>query len=259
MNRIYHIIDDNGGSGRVFNVLITLLIEINVGFIIADTFDIAAPWYSVLSRTVETISIVIFTAEYALRIATASLKYPSLGPLRARAKFITSGYAVIDLVAILPFYIPAIIPVDLRVLRVIRLLRIARIFKLGRYSDAMAIVGRVLKNSAPQLASSISVVGLLMVVSSILMYYIESPAQPGLFENAFSGLWWAVATLTTVGYGDIYPVTMAGKIVSAVIALLGIGLVAVPTGIISAGFMSEMESRKDNGIASAKKNDVNIS
>ncbi len=156
--------------------------------------------------------------------------------------------ALVDLLAILPFYLPFIIPIDLRVLRMVRLLRILRILKVNRYTSALSAVGNVIKSKASQLISSMLVVLVLMVMASVLMYNVESEAQPEVFENAFSGMWWAVATLTTVGYGDIFPVTALGKALSAVIALLGIGLVAVPTGIISAGFMENITARNDGAI-----------
>jgi voltage-gated potassium channel len=120
-----------------------------------------------------------------------------------------------------------------------------RILKVNRYTDALSAVGDVLKRKASQLVSSMLVVLVMMIIASVLMYYIEYEAQPEVFENAFSGVWWAVATLTTVGYGDIYPITAPGKMLSTVISLLGIGLVAVPTGIISAGFLEQMNLDAD--------------
>lgn len=153
--------------------------------------------------------------------------------------------AVIDLLAILPFYLPFIFPIDLRVLRTIRVIRLFRLFKVNRYTNSLSIIAKVFKSKASQLISSVFVVGLLMIISSVLMYSIENPVQPEVFKNAFSGLWWAVATFTTVGYGDIYPITGAGKILSAIIAMLGIGLVAVPTGIISAGFIENISDGRE--------------
>lgn len=123
----------------------------------------------------------------------------------------------------------------------LRIVRLFRVFKLNRYTSALSTIATVFKKKKSQLISSIFVVLLLMIIAAVLMYSIENEAQPDVFENAFSALWWAIATLTTVGYGDIYPVTVLGKILSAVIALLGIGLVAVPTGIISAGFMETID------------------
>jgi len=159
--------------------------------------------------------------------------------------------AIIDLLAILPFYLPMILPVDLRVLRVLRLIRLLRIFKLGRHSEGLARVGRVLRQQAPALVSSMSVVVLLMIVASVLEYYIEGQAQPEQFSSAFEALWWAVSTITTVGYGDVVPVTTLGRIMGAVIALLGVGLIAIPTGILSAGFMEDTAQRRGDSLSQA--------
>jgi voltage-gated potassium channel len=154
--------------------------------------------------------------------------------------------AIIDILSILPFYLPFLFPVkNLLFLRSIRLLRILRLFKLNRYTDALSKVRNVLKNKSYQLFCSFSIVIILMLLSSVLMYYIEADDQPDVFKNAFSGLWWAIATVTTVGYGDIYPITGLGKILGAFIAILGIGLIAVPTGIISAGFVEQISNKKD--------------
>ena len=154
--------------------------------------------------------------------------------------------ALIDLFAILPFYIPFLIPIDLRVLRALRIVRLFRLFKINRYTTAINKLTKVFRKTSYQLLSSMFIVFLLMIITSVIMYNVENAAQPDVFENAFSGMWWAVATLTTVGYGDIYPITAIGKFLSAIIALLGIGLVAVPTGIISAGFMECINDEKEN-------------
>ena len=148
--------------------------------------------------------------------------------------------AIVDLLAILPFYIPFLLPIDLRILRLIRLLRLFRLFKMNRYTSGLSSIGNVLKKKSDQLVSSIFVVFLLMIILRLLCITLKT-CSTRCFSNAFSGLWWAISTFTTVGYGDIYPLTVAGKIFSAIIALLGIGLVAVPTGIISAGFMENIE------------------
>lgn len=130
-------------------------------------------------------------------------------------------------------------------LRAIRLVRILRIFKLNRYSEALASIADVFKQKSREILASLIFVTLLLIIASLLIYHVEHDAQPDKFQNAFSGLWWAVATLTTVGYGDIYPVTAAGKILGALIAILGIGMVAIPTGILSAGFMEHLEHNNE--------------
>lgn len=241
--RIFEIVEkanDNDKASKIFDICIIVLILINVILVIADTFSVpqrVSNWFNYI----ELFSVIVFTIEYICRLYTADLLYPDLSPFRARIKYIFSFLAIIDLLAILPFYLPFIIPIDLRVLRMIRIVRLLRIFKVNRYTTALSAIWNVFKRKRNQLISSIFVVLILMIIASVLMYNIESEAQPDAFGNAFSALWWAVATLTTVGYGDIYPITVLGKILSAVIAILGIGLVAVPAGIISAGFIESID------------------
>ena len=255
--KIYNLIrddDTNNIYGNIFDGVIITLIIINILSVIADTFSMPS-WYATVSRTVETVSVVIFSAEYLLRLLTADLKYPNSNRMVARIRHIFSFMALVDLLAILPFYIPFLFPIDLRVLRALRIFRLFRLFKFVRYTVALRTIGTVFKNKRHQLVSSMIVIFVLMVIASVLMYHVEHAAQPDIFENAFSGLWWAVATFTTVGYGDIFPITAMGKVLSATIALLGIGLVAVPTGIISAGFIeltdqeeSEKEKKEDDEV-----------
>ncbi len=244
--RIFEIIqvaNRNDITSKIFDLFIILLIIVNVILVIMDTFALPG-WVRNISRNLEIVSIVVFTVEYLLRIWTADLLYLGSGKVKARIKYTFSFMALIDLFAILPFYLPLLIPIDLRVLRILRVIRLLRIFKVNQYTKALSLIGSVLKNKASQLVSSMLIVAMLMLISSIIMYNVENPAQPDIFTNAFSGLWWAVATFTTVGYGDIYPVTAFGKVLSAIIALLGIGLVAVPTGIISAGFITDRTRKR---------------
>ena len=240
--RIFEIIQaGNQGDAvsRAFEISLIILILMNVCLVIADPFSLP-PSVQTVSRVVEFASVIIFTIEYMLRIWTADLMYPDRKWLSGKVRYIFSFMAMIDLLAILPFYLPFIFPIDLRVLRMLRIIRLLRVFKINRYTNALTSITKVFRNKQSELLSSIFVVLLLMIVASVLMFSIENKAQPDNFRNAFDALWWAFATLTTVGYGDIYPVTVLGKILSAIIAILGIGLVAVPTGIISAGFMENM-------------------
>ena len=241
--RIFKTIEPAGDGdwiSKVCDIVIIGLIVLNIGMVIAETFDLPKNVKSVFS-VLEIVSVSVFTVEYALRVWTADLLRPELPPAKARLRYIFSFMALMDLLAILPFYVPYIIPVDLRVLRTLRVTRLLRLFKVNRYTSALATIGKVFKKKAPQLVASMFVVGLLMLIAAVLMYNIENAAQPNVFHNAFDALWWAIATLTTVGYGDIYPITAGGKILSSVIAILGIGLIAVPTGIISAGFMETID------------------
>jgi voltage-gated potassium channel len=210
--RIISVDDEGYLPSKIFDIAIIILICINVLLVILDTFTGFPNWVMSTFRLVETVSVIIFTIEYILRVWTATYLHETLTSAGARKKYMLSFMAIVDLIAILPFYIPFIIPIDLRVLRMIRLLRLLRILKVNRYTSALATVGSVIKRKGTQLLSSMLVVAVLMIMASVLMYNIECDAQPEAFENAFSGLWWAIATLTTVGYGDVYPITALGKI-----------------------------------------------
>lgn len=245
--RIFEIIEkgqDGDKASKIFDNFIILLICINVISIFIETFSISED-VSHIFKIIEIFSVIVFTIEYILRVWTAPFLYPNSSKIKATFKYIFSFMALIDLLAILPFYFPFFIKIDLRILRALRLVRLFRLFKMNRYTSALTTVFTVIKNKASELISSIFVVFILMLISSVFMYTIESPVQPEIFKNGFSGLWWAVATFTTVGYGDIYPITTAGRILSMIMAVLGIALVAVPTGIISSGFMELNEKSCD--------------
>lgn len=227
-------------ASRIFDTVIMTLIVFSVLSVFICTFTIPDWLFRILIR-IEFVSIIIFTIEYALRIWTANLLYPGLNPVRARIRYIISPMAIIDLISILPFLVPVLHTYNLIGVRVFRLVRLLRIFKLNRYSDALAAIGDVFRSKAQQMIASTFFVFIILILASLLIYYAEHDAQPEQFANAFSGLWWAVATLTTVGYGDIYPITPLGRFLGAIIAILGIGVVAVPTSILSAGFMGMLE------------------
>ena len=188
-------------------------------------------------------AIIAFSVEYLLRIWTAELLFPELPAWQAKLKYMRSGMAIVDLVSIMPFYLPMFLPINLVGIRAIRLVRLLRVLKLNRYTDAVASIATVFRSKFREILVSVLLVMIMLVIASLLIYYAEHDAQPDKFANAFSGVWWAVATLTTVGYGDIYPVTAPGRFPGGIIAITGIGLVAVPTGIISAGFVELLEKK----------------
>ena len=242
-NAVFNVIqpaEKGNVASRIFDIFIIVLILISVLSVFIMTFQLP-PRVSGFLNEVEKAAVIIFSVEYLLRIWTADLLFPERSPLRARLKYMVSVMAVIDLLAILPFYLPMVLPVDLLGIRAVRLVRLLRIFKLNRYSEALVSIGDVFKRKSREMCVSIFFVFILLTVASLLIYYAEHDAQPDKFSNAFSGLWWAVATLTTVGYGDIYPITVVGRILGAVIAIMGIGMVAIPTGILSAGFVEVLE------------------
>lgn len=243
--RVFEIIErakKDDAPSKIFDIAIIGLIVLNVVAVIINSFTELSLVLINTLKYFEIISVIIFTIEYVLRLWTADLRLTTTK--LPRLKHIISFMAMIDLLAILPFYLPFIIPFDLRFLRMLRLLRLLRIFKLNRYNDAMDIITKVLKNEKEKLVTTIFVTSILLIFASSIMYYVENEAQPEQFQNIIASIWWAVATLTTVGYGDVYPVTTIGKLLSGIIAVLGIGLVALPTGIISSGFISEVSRAK---------------
>lgn len=245
---IYNLIredDENKLSGTIFDSIIVLFIFLNVIFIILDTFDMPEGYYEV-SRVAEGIALLVFTIEYILRLWTAPLIYPDKRPALARLRYAGTFMALIDLVCILPSYLP-FIPAGLQALRLLR------IFKITRYTDSLTMIAFVFRKQAKQLLSTVLIIFILMLLAAVLMYNVEKTAQPNKFTNAFSAFWWAISTVTTVGYGDLYPITVLGQILTGVIELLGIGLVAVPTGIISAGFIEATHLSESEGIQAVEE------
>jgi len=244
--RLYEIIEKSekgDTASRTFDIFIVTLILLNVLSIILESFsDFETRFISGLYYF-ELFSIVIFTIEYIFRLLTSDLKFPSKNIAVSIIKYIFSFMAIIDLIAILPFYLPAFIDLDFRFVRIIRLIRILRLLKIGRYSDSLQILGSVLKRKKEELIVTIFVTGMLLLLASSCMFYVEAEAQPDSFPNIIAAFWWGVATLTTVGYGDVYPVTVLGKVISGIVALLGIGIVAMPAGIISAGFLEVLQEK----------------
>ena len=249
--RIFEIISKAGDGDRassVFDWIIMILIACSTLTIVLDSFPPIRLRFQSAFQTFEVITVVVFTVEYLLRIWTADLLYPESA--HPRLKYIFSFMALIDLLAILPFYLP-FFTADLRFLRMMRLFRLfrlLRVLKLGRYFDALQIIVRVIRSSAPQLVMSVVLCFFVMLFSAIIMYEVEYPVQPAQFPNVIASLWWAMCTLTTVGYGDIYPVTPVGRFFASVISLVGIGIIAIPTGIIAAGFTQAIRSEEKDSL-----------
>lgn len=229
----------------IFDVLIVCVIILNIVVTFCQTFA-QLNRYETLLHWIELVTIVIFTVEYLLRIWTAEYLYPQMGAVRAKLKFVVSFYGLVDLLTILPYFLPFFFPSGAVAFRMLRVVRILHLFRINAKYDAFHVITTVLKEKSNQLMSSICLVLIMMMASSLCMYSLEHEAQPEHFANAFSGIWWSVSTLLTVGYGDIYPVTVGGQIMAIVIAFLGVGMVAIPTGIISAGFV-EYYTRIKNG------------
>ncbi len=252
-SRIYRIIKI-GYVGdipsRIFDAVIAVSILINLFIIFFETFDVSVKYVPVLD-VLEAITVVIFTIEYLLRLLTADFAYSGKKTyLGAVIAFVFSLYGLIDLFSFLPYWLSfafplAAVPAGVVAFRMLRIVRILRLFRINRYYDAFNVISDVLKEKRNQIASAVFIILMLVLAASILMYNLEHDAQPDQFKNAFSGIWWAVSTLLTVGYGDIYPVTSAGRLVGIILAFLGVGIVAIPTGIISAGFVQQYTKIKD--------------
>lgn len=244
---IYRIVE-KGSHGKKANLLfdygIMLLIVLNVIALILETIPEIGAEIKLELRAFEIFSVVVFSIEYLMRLYISDLTHPAKSRIKSAMKFIFSAYGIIDLAAILPFYLPFLIKLDMRFLRLLRLLRFLRLMKVNRYNNSLDLIGAVFKEKRSELAVTGFIALLLLCIASFLMYDIEGKAQPDKFPNLLSAFWWAMATLTTVGYGDVYPITPMGKTISSIISILGIGIVALPTGIISAGFLNKLEQRK---------------
>lgn len=227
-----------------FDNAIIVLIGLNIAAIILESFNALCTSYQKYFDWFEVFSISVFSVEYVLRIITSDFKYPDKKRFTALVMFVFSFMAIVDLIAIIPFYLPMIFRVDLRFLKILRLTRLVRIIKIHRYTESIDMIITVGRKKKEELLVTIFITFLLLLLASSIMYHVENNDQPQAFPNIIATFWWAVATLTTVGYGDVYPVTVMGKILSGIIALLGIGLVALPTGIISSGFMEEIVERR---------------
>ncbi len=255
--RVFDIIQighDFDFVSRAFDFFIMGMVVINLAIAILETFSFSEPWRPVMDGF-ETFTVICFTVEYLLRVWTAEYLYPKETRSQAVWRYMTSFSGIIDLLSFLPFYLPVFFPAGVVAFRMLRIIRIFRLFRVNSYYDALNVIGDVIKSKKDQLLSSIFIILILMTASSLCMYSLEHDVQPDVFRNAFSGLWWSVSTLLTVGYGDIYPVTLAGRIFGIIITFLGVGMVAIPTGILSAGFV-EQYTRVKSLNAYSEDNDI---
>jgi voltage-gated potassium channel len=246
-NQIYNLVEKGSHGSRrnlIFDYCIIILILLNVVAIIIESSKNLSESFVLFLWYFEIFSVVVFSIEYLMRIYVSDLTHPSSSKFKSALKFIFSFYGLIDFLAIAPFFIPFIIKIDLRFMRILRLTRFLRILKMNRYNNSMLLIATVVKERKQELTMTGFVAFLVLLVSSFLMYHVEGEVQPEMFSTVLSAFWWAVATLTTVGYGDIYPVTALGKFISGVIAVLGIGIIALPTGIISAGFIDRLKKKE---------------
>jgi len=232
-DKIRTILDgDNAGAGRFFNLLIQFLILVSVASFSLETLPDLTEQHRLWLRRLEVFVVSVFSIEYLLRVYAA----------KARLNYIFSFYGLIDLISVIPFYLA--LTVDLRSLRLFRLLRLFRIFKLVRYSEAMRRFVRAFVIAREEVILFGIVAIMLLYLSAVGIYYFENEAQPENFKSVFHSMWWSVATLTTVGYGDIYPITAGGRIFTFVVLMIGLGVVAVPAGVFASALSRADQEEK---------------
>lgn len=244
--RIYILLEVNPAKylpSKILNIFLVILIVANVLAFAMGTVDHLFAKYGGLFEWFNRFSVMIFTVEYLARIWCV-VEYPHLkhvSALKARLSYMFRPIAFIDLISILPFYLGNVFGIDLRGLRILRLLRI---LKLARYSPAIETLGRTVYNERRALWGTLIIMICLILLGSTIMYLIEQDAQPEKFGSIPLAAWWAVSTLTTIGYGDAVPITAAGKFVGGIFMMLGLGMFALPIGILATGFSQEANRRQ---------------
>ncbi|AJM92320.1 MULTISPECIES: ion transporter [Nitrosopumilus] len=246
LQRTYEILEGttNDKLAKGFQIFIISLISVNVLVVIIETEESVLDEYGYFFTPFEVFSIIVFTGEYAGRLIVCKLNPKYQNKKFALLRLVFSPMMLVDLAAILPFFLPFIVT-DVRFIRIIRLLRLFRLFKLARYSEPMQTLGEVFKSKAGDLAVAFFILFIVLIFASSLMYHAEHQAQPEVFSSIPTSMWWGVITLTTIGYGDVYPITLAGKIIGAGVAILGIAVYAIPTGIMASAFTEELRRRRE--------------
>lgn len=238
--RIYKILElgqEGDVQSRLYDLSLMVLILLNALAVLLESVQTLADQYHAQFAWFEACSVGIFTIEYVLRLWSCVENKTFQSEGRNRIQYAMTPMALIDLMAFLPFFLSWIFPLDLRVLRMLRLVRLVRLLKLARYSEALRALGNILVSKKEEMVITVGLGVILLTISSSLMYFAEHQAQPEVFSSIPASMWWGVVTLTTVGYGDLYPVTTLGKILGAFIAVLGIGMFALPAGIFGAGIV----------------------
>ncbi len=245
--RLYLTLDPTEKGGipeRIFELVLISVIILNILAILLDSVETIKLEYHWLFRDFEIFSIVFFTLEYLARIYSIVENRKYAHPVKGRWRYVRSPLALVDLFAFLPFYL-VFLPIDLRFIRIFRLMALFRMFKIARYLHALNIFKRVLVERKEQLVLSFLFILFILVLISFVMFYVEHSAQPDKFTSIPATMWWGIATLTTVGYGDMVPITDAGKFLGGIFAITGVGLLALPAGILSSGFFELLHVDKE--------------
>ncbi len=271
--RAFNILEIGGESdrlSRIIDILLISLISLNVLSVILETLPSLQNKYQIFFERFEFFSVCIFSIEYIARawsvIENSNKKYAH--PFWGRLRYILTPMALIDLIVILPFYLGIFLPLDLRFMRVLRLLRV---FKLTRYSSSMSLLLQVLADEAKSIGAALFILFIMIIMASSLIYLAEHEAQPEAFNSIPSSMWWSVITMTSIGYGDVIPITVIGKILASIIGIISIGIVALPAGLLASGFSEALRQRRahyeklvdnalsDGIISSAEEKDLKYS
>lgn len=245
--RVYEILESSNPNDFLSNLDdwgVTLLVILDVSSFILSTSKTSVFALNTFLIDIEWVAVVCFTILYILQLWSCTIDIRYTHPLWGRLRYAITPLAIIDLLAILPFYLLLLFP-DVALIESTDLLRLLRLLKLIKYSEALQTILRVIKIKKDELIMTLVAVFILLIFASSVMFFAEREAQPEAFPSIPAAMWWGVVTLTTVGYGDIYPVTVIGKLFGAILAFIGIGLFALPAGIIASGFSTEVERRKE--------------
>lgn len=242
--QVYAALNSQGAAGRFVGGLLLMCIGASVTSVVLESVEPVRAEYAGIFEMINAIVVVVFVVEYVLRVWTCVEEPTYAHRLTGRMRYVLTPMMIVDALAIAPVFLVGL-GFDLRTLRMFRTVRLFRVLKVARYIRALDTIRHVLAVKREQLGMSIGIVLFLLLVTSSLMYELEHDAQPRAFSSIPATMWWAVASLTTVGYGDIYPITPLGKLLAAVSAILGVGLVALPAGILASGFSSLSDAKSD--------------
>ena len=245
--RVFEIIEIGAPedyASRAYDLTGVLAILVNMIVSIAYTFEEVRMSCGATLLAIEAVTVAFFALDYALRLWTIKYLHPNMSPGESFVRYFFSFSGIVDLLSFLPYYLPVVFPAGTVAFRMFRIIRVFRLFRINAYYDSLNVITEVISSKAQQIISSVFIIMVLILASSLCMYSLEHSAQPDVFVNAFSGIWWAVSTLLTVGYGDIYPITTMGQMLAIFVTFLGVGMVAIPTGIISAGFVEQYSRLK---------------
>ena len=244
---VYHMLGGEGHSDpwvRAVDWFLIAMVVLNVAAVVLESIEHLSIAHGPVFHAFDLFSVAVFSVEYLLRLWTAvelddrRFRHPVLGRLR----WMVSPMALIDLLAVLPFYLGMFVEMDLRAIRVLRVLRV---FKLGRYSMAMTVMAAVARQETRAIGAVLFVMLVVLVFTSSLMYLFEHRAQPHVFADIPTAMWWSVVTLTTLGYGDMVPITPLGRMLGGLTAVLGVGMIALPAGVLASGFSEQMRLRRE--------------